>query len=145
MLALTNTHDVKHPGDAVTDMISYLVLKFPATVIKILSTVTLQALTVSLRVVTKEDSSGGTVNRNLHYNAAVPFFDHSTLQQTLVTPLYLLLPQRPSDRCEDRTAKEEKTWSRKDTGDGQGGSTELLRSLPPGVTLDLGLRLSHLE
>lgn len=53
MLALTKTHEVKHPGDAVIDMILCPVLQFPATMIKTLSTVVLQAWTVSLRVLTR--------------------------------------------------------------------------------------------
>lgn len=102
-----------------TDVISCPVLQFPAAVIKTsLSTVTLQALTVSLRVVTRESSSGGTAHGNLSYNAAVPFFDHSALEQTLVTSLYLRLPQRPSDslpHVKMRQQKTKKTWSCKDT------------------------------
>lgn len=84
-------HDVKCPGDAVTDVILCPFLQFPATIIKTLSTVVLQALTMSPRVVTKDDSSAGTANRNLRYDAAAPFSNHSALQQT---PLYLLLSQR---------------------------------------------------
>lgn len=42
-----DTHDVKHPGHAVIDVIPCPALQFPATVIKILSTAIFQALSVS--------------------------------------------------------------------------------------------------
>lgn len=141
-------HDVKHPGDAVIDVILCPFLQFPATIIKTLSTVNASG--------TDSEPEGG----NKKTTAALEL----QIETYATTPLHPFLITRPCSKLSSllytfaylkdiRTAskigrydsKRGKTWSHKDTGDGSDGSTELLRSLPPGVTLDLGLQLSHLE